>query len=124
MKKQVHKQLDLFERRKQKDFWSKLLVFLNAFAWILVIIILFVFHRAQPEFESFFDRFYQIKLRTTWDVSYIYNLLYMVICTIPISFIGLGISLFRARRKSDSKIAFVCMGIVSFLMLIIVVYQL
>ncbi|MCD4741310.1 MAG: hypothetical protein K8R67_02340, partial [Desulfobacteraceae bacterium] len=55
-------------RRKQRDFWSKSLIALNIFAWLLLLVVLLVFHRVQPEFESFFDRFYRLNLRTFWDI--------------------------------------------------------
>ncbi|MCK5163070.1 MAG: hypothetical protein KAQ72_05110 [Desulfobacula sp.] len=105
------------ERRKTTDFWATLLFYLNILAWILLITILLVFHRAQPEFETFFDRFYQLKLRTDWDIQYLYYLIYMVIFGIFISLSGLLLGVFRGRRESDHKKALIITGIISLIML-------
>ena len=107
------------ERRKTTDFWAKLLFYLNIFSWILLIFILLVFHRAQPEFESVFDRFYQLDLRTTWDIQYLYYLIYCVLTGIVISLTGLLLGFFRGRRDSDHKKALIITGIISLIMLVI-----
>ncbi len=63
----------LANRREKKDIWAKSLIGLNIFVWLLLIVIMLIFHRAQPEFETFFDRFYLLKLRTFWDIKYVDN---------------------------------------------------
>ncbi|MCD4678617.1 MAG: hypothetical protein K8S18_21910 [Desulfobacula sp.] len=105
------------ERRKTTDFWANLLFYLNILAWILLIVILLVFHRAQPEFETLFDRFYHLKLRTDWDIQYLYYLIYMVIFGIFISLSGLLLGIFRGRRENDHKKALIITGIISLIML-------
>jgi len=105
------------DRRKTIDFWAKILFYLNILAWILLIIILLIFHRAQPEFETLFDRFYQLKLRTHWDIQYLYYLTYMVIFGIFISITGLLLGVFRGRRENDHKKALIITGIISIIML-------
>jgi len=105
------------DRRKTTDFWAKLLFYLNILAWILLIVILLIFHRAQPEFETLFDRFYQLKLRTNWDIQYLYYLIYMVIFGIFISIVGLLLGIFRGRRENDHKKALIITGIISMIML-------
>jgi len=105
------------DRRKTTDFWAKLLFYLNILAWILLIVILLIFHRAQPEFETLFDRFYQLKLRTNWDIQYLYYLIDMVIFGIFISIVGLLLGIFRGRRENDHKKALIITGIISMIML-------
>jgi len=107
------------DRRKAIDFWAKLLFYLNILAWILLIFILFVFHRAQPEFETLFDRIYQLNLRTEWDIQYLYYLIYMVIFSIFITLSGLLLSIFRGRREKDQKKALIITGIISMIMLLV-----
>ena len=114
----------LKDRREKKDFWSISLVILNVLASILLIVILLVFHRAQPEFETVFDRFYQLKLRTFWDLRYLDLLIYFVMSGICVSIIGLILSLYRGRRKSDHSIALIIMGILSFILLLVSLYKL
>ena len=104
-------------RRKTTDFWATLLFYLNIIAWIILIFILLVFHRAQPEFESVFDRFYNLKLRTDWDVQYLYYLVHIVIFGIIVSLIGLLLGIFRGRRENDHKKALIITGIVSLIIL-------
>ncbi len=105
------------DRRKTADFWARLLFYLNILAWILLIVILLIFHRAQPEFETLFDRFYQLELRTDWDIQYLYYLVNMVIFGIFISIAGLLLGLYRGRREKDYKKALIIMGIISMIML-------
>ena len=105
------------ERRKTTDVWAKLLFYLNILAWILLIFILFIFHHAQPEFETLFDRFYQLKLRTDWDMQYLHYLICVVIFGIFISLFGLLLGIFRGRRENDHKYALIITGIISLIML-------
>lgn len=105
------------DRRKTKDFWAKALFSMNIFAWILLIFILFVFHRAQPEFETIFDRFYDLNIRTYWDIQYLYYLIYTVIFGIFISLAGFILGIFRGRRKNDHKKALILVGIISIILL-------
>jgi len=111
-------------RRKVTDFWAGLLFYLNIIAWILLIILLLVFHRAQPEFETVFDRVYQLDLRTNWDSQYLYYLTYTVIFGILLSLTGLSLGIFRGRRQKDSKTALIITGGISLLMLTITVFVL
>ncbi len=105
------------ERRKYKDIWSRLLFYLNIFAWIMIGIILFVFHKAQPEYETVFDRFYQLQLRTNWDFQYVYYLIYVVVLGILLSITGIVLGIFRGRRKQDHKKVLILTGIISTLAL-------
>jgi hypothetical protein len=110
------------ERRQTTDLWAKLLFYLNIFAWIILVCMLFVFHRAQPEFESFFDRFYKLDLRTTWDIRYLNYLIYTVITGIIISLSGLVLGIFRGRRQNDHKKALIITGIISLALLVIAMF--
>ncbi len=105
------------DRRKTIDFWARLLFFFNMTAWILLISMLLIFHRAQPEFETFFDRFWRLNLRTEWDIQFLYYLIYTVIFGIFFSLSGLILSVFRGRRKNDHKKVLIITGIISLLML-------
>ncbi|MCK5541886.1 MAG: hypothetical protein KAI40_04280 [Desulfobacterales bacterium] len=106
-------------RRKKKDIWAKSLIALNVFVWLMLLAILLVFHRVQPEFETFFDRFYHLTLRTFWDIKYLDLLIYFVIVSIIISLIGLIISRYRGRRENDHLISLLITGIISAILLLI-----
>lgn len=105
------------ERRKSQDFWAKVLFFLNMFAWGLMAVLFFIFHKAQPEFETMFDRFYHLNLRTNWDLRYLLYLIYAVGFGIVISIFGLILGIYRGRRKTDHKKALIIVGVISLLFL-------
>ncbi|HKK98809.1 MAG TPA: hypothetical protein VJ943_01055 [Desulfotignum sp.] len=92
-----------FERRKSKDVWTRIFIALHLLAWTVLFVSMLIFHRAQPEFETFFDRFYQLNLRTVWDLRFLQYLLYIIFLGLAISIFGLILSRFRARRKNDRK---------------------
>ncbi len=84
----------------------------------MIGIILFVFHKAQPEYETVFDRFYQLQLRTSWDFQYINYLIYIVAFGILLSIIGIVLGAYRGRRKQDHKKVLILIGILSTIALI------
>lgn len=71
---------------------------------------LLVFHRAQPEFETFFDKFYRLDLRTSWDMVFVQYLISTIILGSIVSIFGLGLSRFRARRQTDHKKHLILLG--------------
>ncbi|WP_153307611.1 hypothetical protein [Desulfospira joergensenii] len=79
---------------------------------------LLVFHRAQPEFETFFDRFYRLSLRTAWDFQFLKYLAYTVILGLAVFLFSFALSLSRARRRTDHKNHLILLG---FLYLILIV---
>ncbi len=91
------------DRRRAMDFWTRLFIFLSFMAWGILVASLVVFHRAQPEFETFFDRFYRLNLRTTWDLQFLKYLAYTVILGLAVSVFSFALSLSRARRRTDHK---------------------
>ena len=102
------------KRRCKIDIWRKFLIFFNFLSWILIAAIFIVFERARPQFESFFDRFYKLKLRVNWDIKFVDYLLWLVAVCIFISASGVLLSLVRARRKEDYNIyGLVAMGLLS-----------
>jgi len=91
------------ERRISKDLWAHIFILINFFAWGVLFVSLLVFHKAQPEFETFFDKFYRLDLRTSWDMNFVQYLVYTIILGLVVSVMGLSLSRFRARRKTDHK---------------------
>jgi hypothetical protein len=109
------------DRRKKIDFWARLLFCLNILAGILLLDILLIFHRARPEFETLFDRFYKLNLRTTWDLEYLSYLIYNVSIVILICLGGLFLRKFRGRRENDHKKALILTGIISLALLLVAI---
>jgi len=79
-------------------------------AWGGLFVSLLVFHRSQPEFETFFDKFYRLDLRTSWDMTFVQYLVATIILGAIVSILGLGLSRFRARRETDHKKHFILLG--------------
>lgn len=107
------------ERRKNKDYWTRLFILTNFLAWGVLFILVLVFHKAQPEFETLFDRFYQLKLRTTWDPQFLQYIVYTIFLGLIISVAGLGLSVFRARRKTDHKKSLLLLVVLYFFLFIL-----
>jgi hypothetical protein len=110
------------DRRRQTDFWAGLLFKLNILSWALLLWILLVFHRAQPEFETLFDRFYHLSLRTSWDIQYLYYLTILAGSGIVISLFGLVLGFYRGRRRDDHKKALLMTGLISAILLVFCVF--
>ncbi len=109
------------ERRCKVDIWVRMLHFFNFLSWALTAAIFIVFERARPEFVSFFDRFYKLKLRVNWDIKFVDYLLWLIVICIIISFSGILLGLARARRKEDYNIyGLVMMGFLSLFFLVAV----
>ncbi len=83
---------------------------LHLFAWTVLFVFMLVFHLAQPEFETFFDRFYQLDLRTVWELRFLQSLLYIIFLGLAISIFGVILARFRARRKNDLKKQMIVLG--------------
>jgi len=98
------------ERRRNKDFWTHLLIVINFCAWGVLLISVLVFHKAQPEFETFFDKFYRLNLRTSWDMKFVKYLVNTIFFGLIVSVLGLSLSRFRARRKTDHKKNLIILG--------------
>lgn len=102
------------DRRGRRDVWTRLLTLFNALSWIVIALILIVTERAKPEFESFFDRFYRLELRTWWDIEFVKCLFWLAFAGSIMSSIGLILSVTRARRQNDtSRFGLLLMGVLS-----------
>lgn len=93
--------LRLNNRRKRPDVLLQLLTGFNAAAVISLAAALVIAAIAKPELETFFDRYYNLQLRQTWNhnlVGYIGLMLGMSCLT---SIVGLIINSKRLKRKKD-----------------------
>ncbi len=102
------------DRRGGRDFLARVLAVFNVLAWAVVVLILVVAERAKPQFESFFDRYYHLDVRTDWDFTFVQYLLWITLAGIVVSSLGLILGVFRARRRTDpSRFGLVVMGLIS-----------
>lgn len=87
--------------RKGPDFRIRLLKWLAVIAWGIFLALLLIVEKARPQFETLFDRYYGIDLRTTWDMTLAPYI--GVACAVGLFISGAGLlaSLGRYRRKGD-----------------------
>ncbi len=107
------------ERRASKDLWARLFIGVNYLGWAGFMIFLLVFHRAQPEYETLFDRFYSLNLRTYWDKDFIRYLVYTAGAGLAASLAGLFLAVFRARRKTDHRKSIIILGGLYFILILL-----
>lgn len=104
------------DRRGRRDVWTRLLTLFNVLSWVVIVLILIVTERAKPEFESFFDRFYRLDVRTWWDIEFVKYLFWLAFAGSIMSSVGLILSVARARRREDSsRFGLLLMGMLSVL---------
>ncbi len=92
-----------YDRRRTKDIFGLVFIWLNIAAFAGLIISLYIFYRAQPEFETVFDRFYHLDLRVWWDHKYVQFLIYVSGAGTLINAVTLWLSMFRGRRRTDHR---------------------
>ena len=88
-------------RRKRSDLLLRLLTWSNAIAVIALAAALCIAAIAKPELETFFDRYYNLPLRQTWNRDLIGYIGLMLLLSLVTSITGLVINSKRLRRKGD-----------------------
>ena len=91
----------LHNRRKRPDLLLRLLTWTNAVAVISLAAALCITAIAKPELETFFDRYYNLPLRHTWNRHLIGYIGLMLAISLGTSIVGLFINSRRLRRKDD-----------------------
>jgi len=89
------------ERRKGPDLWLKVLTFSGLISGVSLVVALFVTALAKPEVETFFDRYYNVRMRKSWDMELMEVIFYLLLLCLFSSLFGLGINVWRRRRKGD-----------------------
>lgn len=69
--------------------------------WGLMLTALLIVGWAKPQVETFFDRYYNLTLRSTWDMELAGYIFYCMTAGLLLSVIGLGINNRRHRRQND-----------------------
>ncbi|ABA89724.1 hypothetical protein Pcar_2485 [Syntrophotalea carbinolica DSM 2380] len=89
------------DRRRGPDIRVRSLRYLALAGWTALIICFFIFGRAKPQVETFFDRYYDIHLRLYWDTAWLRPLLWLLVAGLVVSLAGLLVNSRRHRRRSD-----------------------
>lgn len=89
------------ERRRGPDIWERSLTYLSLAGWLALVISFFVYGRARPQVQTFFDRFQQVHLRTYWDLAWVRPLLWLLVTGLITALFGLVVNSLRHRRRTD-----------------------
>jgi hypothetical protein len=98
------------ERRKGSDLWIRLMRALAIGGWSLLLAALYLLARAKPEVETFFDRYYKLQLRDSWDMVLAQYIFYCMIAGLLFSLAGIIINKRRHRRKDDEYLFSLSLG--------------
>jgi len=88
-------------RRRQPDLLLGLLSICNGLAVIALAAALCVTAIAKPELETFFDRYYHLALRKTWNMDLANYIGVLLVFSLFASIAGLIINSRRLKRKQD-----------------------
>jgi len=90
------------ERRREEDFWVKSIKIFSIVSWTLIIPSIYLISKAPPRQDSsFFDRIFEVEIRTTWDLTALKYIFYFMVALFFLSVTGLLINAKRCKRKSD-----------------------
>ncbi len=95
------KEREFVERRKGPDVLVRLVHWLGITAWIIMFFILAITDRAKPQMATFFDRFFKVQVRETWNYSLVQWSFYLMILLSLLCILGLLANVKRHKRKSD-----------------------
>ena len=88
-------------RSRHPDLLLRLLSICNGLAVVALAAALCVTAIAKPELETFFDRYYNLPLRKTWNMELANYIGILLAASFSISVIGLVINKKRLKRKHD-----------------------
>lgn len=89
------------DRRKGPDALVKWVKYSGIISWILISIILFITLIAKPDFESYMDTSFHIRLQNSWDVEIMQYAFLLLVLLFFFCMISIIVNLMRYRRKND-----------------------
>lgn len=89
------------DRRKKPDLLVKSVRWFIMGSWLTVVAAVVIIGIAKPKFKTFFDKWREVNLRTTWNTDLAKYFLYAMIIGFCTSVFGILIDLKRHRRKDD-----------------------
>jgi hypothetical protein len=97
----THYRRNIPDRRQGPDFWRLAIRWLAVTVWGLMLTALLLVGWAKPKVETFFDRYYQLTLRSTWDMDLARYIFFCMTAGFLLSLLGLAINRLRHRRRDD-----------------------
>lgn len=74
---------------------------LSVAGWLILLAALFVLAEARPPRETFFERWFDLRQRSTWDLKLAPYMFYLLLLSLGTSLAGLAINSRRRRRRGD-----------------------
>lgn len=106
-------------RQNRKDPLLLSLRWLSVIGWLALLTALFVLGEARPPVETFFERWYKIQLRASWNLELARYIFYLMLFGLGTSLTGLVINSRRLRRKGDEwRVSLILVAAISLLGLI------
>lgn len=90
------------ERRKGSGPLLKIISLFGFISWVLMLPVLVLVQKAKPEIETFFDRWINLEVNSTWDLTLFRYAFYLMLIIMLLSLFGLALNALRMRRKTDS----------------------
>lgn len=92
---------DKQNRRKGPDIWLYMIQLIGMISWALMLPLLYLVDRAKPQFETLFDKMFDLQVRSTWDLDLYKWAVLLMFFLLFISGVGLIINKTRSRRRED-----------------------
>jgi len=89
------------DRRKKPDALCKWLEIASIAVWIILFCVLIFLEDARPQIETFFDRFFEIKVRDAWDYNNLDTAFYLLVFLLLFSAFSIFLNSKRLKRSTD-----------------------
>lgn len=110
---------DSSRRQRRSDPLLVALRWLSVSGWLVLLAALLVLAEAKPPVETFFERWYDLRLRNSWNLELARYIFYLMLLGLGTSLTGLAINSRRLRRKGDEwRVSLILVAAISLLGLI------
>ena len=89
------------ERRHQPDGWLRLLWWCSGLGWLILLLVLLLYHLGRPQTNFGLWRYWQLPIRHDWLEPWLGALPWGLASCILLSLLTLGLGRRRARRQED-----------------------
>ncbi len=89
------------ERREKPDIVCRWLEIAAILVWIVLFCAILFYQNAQPQAETFLDRYFELKLRKTLDYHQMSIVLYLLLSLFVLSAVSLFLNFRRLKRSTD-----------------------
>ena len=110
---------DASRRQRRSDPLLVVLRWLSVAGWLILLAALLLLAEAKPPVETFFERWYDLRLRSTWNLELARYIFYLMLLGLGTSLTGLVLNSRRLRRRGDEwRISLILVAVISRLGLI------